>query len=147
MRSLRPVIRPFRPRPVWPRTNGRLGVANHQASPGTAIVALPTEIDIANAHEVYLLLSAALTPGINIVVADLSRTIFCDVRGVRALIKAQNDAAAAGAELRLAVPPGRVRKLLAMISLDGELRIFPGIGPATARPGGPASLSATDGAH
>jgi anti-sigma B factor antagonist len=111
-----------------------------QPAAGIAIVALPAEIDIANADEICDLLRAALVPGIGVIVADLTGATFCDVSGVRALIRAQNDAVAAGAELRVAVPPGRVRMLLNLISPDGQLRVFPTAGRAAAQPTGPASL-------
>ncbi|HEY0717279.1 MAG TPA: STAS domain-containing protein [Streptosporangiaceae bacterium] len=48
-------------------------------------MALPAEIDIANADAVCELLCAALRPGVGVVVGDLSGTTFCDVSGVRAV--------------------------------------------------------------
>jgi anti-sigma B factor antagonist len=113
---------------------GRSIVDDHQTAAGTAIVALPPEIDIANADEVCDLLCAALGPGVDVLVADLTRVSFCDVRGVRALFRARDVAAATGAELRVVVPPGRIRKLLNLISPDGRLRLYPTVGQAAQPP-------------
>jgi anti-anti-sigma factor len=125
MRSLGLVAPAFLARADRPRTWGRSTVTSHLTAAGIAVVAMPPEIDIANADQVCGLLCAALAVGIEVVVADLSGTVFCDVRGVRALIQARDRLAAAGAELRLAGPPGRVRKVLTLIVPDGQLRIFP----------------------
>jgi anti-anti-sigma factor len=100
-------------------------VTGHLAAVGTVVVALPPEIDIANADQVCGLFCAALAVGIEVVVGDLSGTSFCDVSGVRALIRARDRVASSGAELRLAVPPGRVHKVLTLIVPDGQLQIFP----------------------
>jgi anti-anti-sigma factor len=107
-------------------------VNGYRAPAGTIVVGLPSEIDIANADRVHDLLCAALAPGIDVVVGDLTSGTFCDVSGVRALLRARNQAVAAGAELRLAVPPGRLRKLLNLISPDGQLRIYPSVRRAAA---------------
>ena len=132
MRALRPMIRPAWPWASWPPTGGHLTVNGYRTPAGTVVVGLPSEIDIANADRVHDLLCAALAPGIDVVVGDLTSGTFCDVSGVRALLRARNQAVAAGAELRLAVPPGRLRKLLNLISPDGQLRIYPSVRRAAA---------------
>src|ERR1700744_4059280 len=92
---------------------------------GLAIVALPAEIDIANAEQVWHRLSAALAPGGEGVVAALSATTLCAAGGIRALRRVRAEAPAPRVELRLAVPPGRVRHLLELLSLDRQLAIYP----------------------
>jgi anti-sigma B factor antagonist len=107
-------------------------VHNPQKTAGLAIVALPAEIDIANAEQVWHRLSAALAPGVEVVVADLSATTFCDASGIRALLRVRDQAAVTRVELRLAVPPGRVRNPLELLSLDRQLAIYPSASQAAA---------------
>jgi len=78
------------------------------------VVRLPAEIDSSNAEHVRERLCAALRPGVQVVVADLTATTFCDVAGVRGLARARNHAAAMSTEIRLAVRPGPVRRVLTM---------------------------------
>ncbi len=101
------------------------------------VVRLPAEIDSSNAEHVRQQLCAAVTPDVRIVVADLTGTTFCDVAGVRGLARARAFAAAGQAELRLAVRPGPVRRILLMLSSGGPFLIYPSTGDAMA----PGTLS------
>jgi anti-sigma B factor antagonist len=101
----------------------------------TVVVALPAEIDIANADQVEAQLTAACAPGVT-VIADLSATEFCDSSGARALLTAHQRAAAAGGELRAAIPAAAVRRAMSLLALDTILNIYPGLAEALA--GGPA---------
>jgi anti-sigma B factor antagonist len=105
------------------------------ATQGTVVVALPAEIDIANAEQVQRQLAAALKPGVTVLVADLTGTIFCDASGISALLRARARAAETGAELRLVVPPGRVHRLLDVLGLAGHLQIYPTTSHAQAAAG------------
>jgi anti-anti-sigma factor len=96
------------------------------------VVRLPAEIDSSNAEHVRQRLCAALIPGVRVVVADLTGTTFCDVAGVRGLSRARTRATAMNTELRLAVRPGPVRRVLAMISPGGPFLIYASTGEATA---------------
>jgi anti-anti-sigma factor len=98
------------------------------------VVRLPAEIDSSNAEHVCQQLCTALTPGARIVVADLTTTTFCDVAGVRALARARAFATARNTELRLAVRPGPVRRVLLMISLGSPFLLFASTGEAMADP-------------
>lgn len=60
------------------------------------VVTLPPEIDIANASQVQASLMAAVESGARLVIAEMSRTTFCDVRGARAIMWAGEAATAAG---------------------------------------------------
>jgi anti-sigma B factor antagonist len=92
-----------------------------QASP--AIVVLPAEIDVTNSAQVLAQLAAALTPGVPLVIADMTSTIFCDTSGVRALVEANNRAEAGNIGFRLAISPeGSVRRVL---ELTGIIRVLP----------------------
>ena len=53
---------------------------------GPAVVVLPDEIDFLNADSVGERLAAALVPGVAVVIADLTVTVFCDCAGVRSLL-------------------------------------------------------------
>jgi|SRR6185437_12181650 len=87
------------------------------------VVVLPAEIDVTNSAGVYDQLVAALTPGVDTVIADLTATSFCDSSGVRALMHAHERAAASDVRLRLAVSPdGSVRRVL---QLTGAGRVVP----------------------
>jgi anti-sigma B factor antagonist len=125
VRTLFLTLRPAGPWIDRPRTGIRSTVHNPEKTAGVSIVALPAEIDIANAEQVWRRLSAALAPGVEVVVADLSATTFCDASGIRALLRVRDQVAATRVELRLAVPPGRVRNLLELLSLDRQLAMYP----------------------
>jgi anti-anti-sigma factor len=87
------------------------------------VVVLPAEIDVTNADEVHERLGAALTSGVDAVIADLTLTSFCDSSGVHAIMRTQERAATRDVELRLAVSPGgSVRRVL---QLTGADRIMP----------------------
>jgi anti-sigma B factor antagonist len=108
------------------------------------VVRLPAEIDMSNADAVAAQLSDACAPGLT-VIADLSATTFCDSSGVRALLTAHKEAAAGSARLRAAVPPGgAVRRLLALLTVDTILKVFPSVAEALAagNPGLPGDLPA-----
>ena len=99
------------------------------------MVALPAEIDIANADQVEAQLCAACVPGV-LVIADLSATTFCDSSGARALLTAHQRAGAGGGSLRAVVPSAAVRRTMALLALDTILRLYASVDEALA--GGPA---------
>jgi anti-sigma B factor antagonist len=103
------------------------------------VVTLPAEIDMSNAAAVEAQLLAARAPGVT-VIADLSATTFCDSSGIRALLTAHHDAAVGDARLRAVVPPGPVRRILALTAFDTILHIFPTVTEALAA-GHPGPLS------
>lgn len=101
------------------------------------IVALPDEIDITNADAVGRELRSACQPGAAVVIADMTQTAHCDSSGVRQLLLAADAAGACGAELRLVIPSAAVWRLLSVLGLDRELKIYPSLGSAlTAGPPG-----------
>jgi anti-sigma B factor antagonist len=104
------------------------------------VVTLPAEIDMSNADAVEAQLRGACMPGVT-VIADLSATTFCESSGFRALLSAHNQAAAGNAQLRAAVPSGTVRRMLALLTLDAILQVFPSAAEAMAagNPGAPSN--------
>jgi anti-sigma B factor antagonist len=90
-----------------------------------SVVVLPAEIDVTNSEEVYEQLTAALSPGVGTVIADLTPTSFCDSSGVHAIMHAHEWAAARDVGLRLAVSPGgSVRRVLQLTGADHLIPIF-----------------------
>jgi anti-anti-sigma factor len=95
-----------------------------------AVVSLPAEIDITNAAGAGTKLAAALAPGITVVVADMTATTFCDSSGVRMLVRAGEQAAAHGAELRLAVPSPAVQRTFTLIGVHSLLPVYTSLADA-----------------
>jgi len=102
---------------------------NDQASRvAPVIVALPAEIDVTNSDQVYDRLVAALAPGVQIVIADLTSTSFCDSSGVRMIARAYESAAARDVRLELAVPlEGSVRRVLQLTGVGSLMAIYPSL--------------------
>ena len=103
------------------------------------VVTLPDEIDMTNSDDVYNQLCSAMTPGIEIVIADLRLTTFCDAGGSTALSHARDHATEAGVEIRFVIPPGNVLRVLEMLGLDQVLPTYPSLGAAL--DGSPADRS------
>jgi anti-sigma B factor antagonist len=101
--------------------------AQYRALVVPEIVALPEEIDITNAASCGDGLRAAIRPGVAVVIADMTRTAFCDSQGMRQLVLAHDRAMEAGAELRLAIESPAVLRALKITGLDQLLQIYPGM--------------------
>jgi anti-anti-sigma factor len=100
-----------------------------------AVVTLPNEIDVTNASQVYDALTRAQGSGTRVVVADASQTTFCDCAGLRTLIRAHDQAAAAGIDLRVAAATSRkVRRILELTGAAQVLDIYPTLTAALAGP-------------
>jgi anti-sigma B factor antagonist len=94
-------------------------------------VVLPAEIDVTNSELVHDKLVAALTPGVGVVVADMTSTNFCDSSGVHAVIFAHEAAAARGVQMRIAVSPeGSVRRVLQLIGVASVVPVYPTLAEA-----------------
>jgi anti-anti-sigma factor len=95
------------------------------------VVVLPAEIDVTNSELVHDQLVAALTPGVSVVVADMTSTSFCDSSGVHAVIFAHEAAAARGVQMRIAVlPEGSVRRVLQLIGVASVVPVYPSLAEA-----------------
>ena len=94
-----------------------------QSSP--VIITLPPEIDLTNADEVLEMITAACAPGVSVIIADLTGTTFCDSGGLQRLLQASRKAAAAGAELRLAISPdGAVSRIIELTGISQYLPVY-----------------------
>lgn len=104
------------------------------------VVTLPAEIDFMNADKVCDQICAAFRPGITVVIADLTTTIFCDSAGVRHLLLAHERAREGEVELRFAVSAtGSVQRVLGLTGVDRVLAVYRTLDAAKAgrRPPGP----------
>ena len=100
-----------------------------QATP--VVVVLPAEIDVTNSELVHDRLMAAASPGVDVVIADMTSTTFCDSSGVHAVIFAHEAAAARGVQMRLAVSPdGSVRRVLQLIGVGSVMPVYPSLAEA-----------------
>jgi anti-sigma B factor antagonist len=108
---------------------------------GVPVVAVPEEIDMANAEELgsALLEAAAGSPGT--LVADMSRTQYCDSSGIHALLAAHKRAQANGCELLLVVPDAAVRRVFTITGIDRLIPYFTSLDAALAH----TSASRSDG--
>jgi anti-anti-sigma factor len=99
---------------------------NRHLTDGTpAVVALPAEIDLSNADQVYDQLHAALVSGAAVVIADFTATRFCDCACLNRLLRAYNQAVAQDVQLRLVIPPGApVRQVVKVLGLDQQLPVY-----------------------
>ena len=89
---------------------------------GVPVVTAPEEIDITNAPELRSALLEAAAHGHGTLVADMTRTQFCDSSGLHTLLAAHKRAQAKGGELRLAISAAPVLRVLAITGID---RIIP----------------------
>lgn len=95
------------------------------------VVTLPGEIDITNDGHVQDTLTCALDDGTAVLIADATRTSFCDCSGVHVLLRIHHKAAAAGAQLRVVASPA-MRRILKLTGADRVLDTYPALAAAQA---------------
>jgi anti-anti-sigma factor len=105
---------------------------------GSVIVALPAEIDIVNAATVSEALLELLNQGASGLVADMTSTRFCDVAGIRAIVRAHCHAQSVGGWFRVVVPDDYVRRTFALIGAENIVTLYPGLDAAVLPAGGPS---------
>jgi hypothetical protein len=120
----------------------------HTCAP-PVIVTLPAQLDAAAAERAADQITGAFTPGVSVVIADLTAAACCDRSAIRNLLKAHRKAAARGGQVRFAIRPGGplheitgfagTHPLLAVYptlqhALTGRSPIPPGNGAAFRRP-------------
>lgn len=112
----------------------RDGKGHFPQQPGVAVITLPREIDISNDRHVQDILTRALAGGTAVLIVDASATTFCDCAGVRALVLAQDRAAAAGAQLRLVVVGAVMQRVLDLTGTGLLFDSYPTLAAAVAGP-------------
>jgi len=100
-----------------------------------AVVTLPAEVDVSNADQVRQDLAVVLAQDASLVIADMSKTTFCDSAGVTALVRVVRQANAGGAGLRVAASAPAVTRVLAITGVDRLIEIYPSVAAAMADPG------------
>ncbi len=109
------------------------------------IMELPGEVDLLNAADVSDMLLAALHRGAAGVIADMSRTRFCDVAGCRAVTRASRRAQLLGTWARAVVPSPAVRRVFRLTGADQLIPVCTTLDDALAlvtRTGSPATAPA-----
>ncbi len=101
-----------------------------------AVVTLPTEIDVTNAGLVREELLSVLNQGAALLIADLSKTSFCDSAGVSALVRAFRRATISASAMRLVVSTPAVQRVLSITGVDRLVDTFPSVAASLASPGG-----------
>ena len=101
-----------------------------------AVVTLPAEIDVTNADAVREELLSVLSQGTALLIADLSKTSFCDSAGVSALVRTFRRAASSESSMRLVVSTPAVQRVLSITGVDRLLETFPSVAASLAGPGG-----------
>src|SRR6185437_7170510 len=131
-----------RPPEVTQMQDGRFPV---EMVDGVPVVAAPEEIDITNAPDLRSALLEAAANGHGTVVADLSRTQFCDSSGLHTLLAAHKRATAAGGDVLLVLPGNAVLRVFTITGVDQIIPNFTSLDTALAqtsacgsnRPNGP----------
>ena len=104
---------------------------------GVPVVTAPEEIDITNAPELRAALLEA-ADGRRTLMADMTRTRFCDSSGLHTLLTAHKRAQAEGGELLLVIPNAAVLRVFALTCIDRMIPNFTSLDDALAHasPGG-----------
>lgn len=98
---------------------------------GVPVVGAPQEIDMANARELGSALEAAADrPGT--LVADMSRTQYCDSSAIHTLLAGHKRAQADGGELLLVVPDAAVLRVFMITGIDRLIPTFTNLKDALA---------------
>ena len=111
-----------------------------------SVVTLPAEIDVTNADATREELLAVLNQGAAMLVADMSKTVFCDSSGVSALVRVFRHAATSGAAIRLVVSTPGVQRVLSITGVDRLVDVYPSVAASLAGPKGQADPAWPDGA-
>ena len=71
-----------------------------------SVVTLPAQLDAAAAEQAAGQITAAFTPGVRVVIADLTAAACCNRSAIRNLLKAHRKATVRGRQVRFAIRPG-----------------------------------------
>jgi anti-sigma B factor antagonist len=116
-----------------------------------AVVTLPAEIDVTIADTVQKELLAVIDEGATLLIADMSKTNFCDSAGVSALVRVFRRASASGSSMRLVISTPAVQRVISITGVDRVVDIFPSVAASLAgpydEPGQPDGRDARDPAR
>jgi anti-anti-sigma factor len=88
------------------------------SQPAVTIARLAGELDIATAAALRERLFSVFSPGVRLLIIDLSGVSFGDVSGLAVLVATQRRARRLGIAVRLAAPRPQVARLLRITGLD-----------------------------
>jgi hypothetical protein len=92
------------------------------------VVTLPAELDAAAAEQAADQITAAFTPGVGVVIADLTAAACCDRSAIRNLLKAHRKAAVQGGQVRFAIrPDGPLHQLTGFAGTHPLLAVYPNL--------------------
>jgi len=100
----------------------------------TTVVAVFGDVDLATAPQLRQHLSDLVGRGCARLAVDLKATDFLDSSGLSALVSGLKRARAAGGDLVLVCPPGRIRRLLEVVALDQVFSVYPDLADLPAMP-------------
>jgi anti-anti-sigma regulatory factor len=90
------------------------------------LVTLPAQISTATAEQAAEQISAAFTPGVSVVIADLTCTACRDRSAIRHLLKAHRKATARGRQVRFAIRPGgSLHRITEFADIHPLLAVYP----------------------
>jgi anti-sigma B factor antagonist len=105
-----------------------------------AVVSMPAEIDITNAHEIRQALRTAARHGAKVLIIDMSATTFCDSAGVQAIIDAYNQVGAdnegGSSHTELRIVAIAVRRIITLVGIDQLMPVYSTLEAALADPPG-----------
>lgn len=94
------------------------------ASP--VIVRFPAQINAANAEQAAGQITASFTPGVDVVIADLTATTCRDGSAIRHLLKAHRKAAVRGRQVRFAIRPSEpMHRITDSADIHPLLAVYP----------------------
>jgi anti-sigma B factor antagonist len=100
---------------------------------GVPVMAAPEEIDVTNAPELRAALLEAAAHGNGTLVADLTRTQFCDSSGLHTLLAAHKRAQAEDGEMLLVIADATVLRVFAITGIDRMIPNFTSLEEALAQ--------------
>jgi anti-sigma B factor antagonist len=97
-----------------------------------AVITLPEEIDVTNADMVREELLSVMNQGATLLIADMSKTNFCDSAGVSALVRTFRRASSGAETMRIVVSTPAVQRVLSITGVDRLVDIFPSVAASLA---------------
>jgi anti-anti-sigma factor len=89
------------------------------------VIALPEHIGVSDSEPIREQLLGLVNQGAEVLVADMTGTVSCDLSGADALLRTYQRASASDTELRIAVAAPVVRRVLEASGLDRLVSIYP----------------------
>ena len=99
---------------------------SQQTFAAPVIVTFPAQLGATAAERAADQITAAFTPGVSVVIADLTGTACCDHSAIRNLLKAHRKATARGGQVRFAIrPDGPLRQITGFAGTHPLLAVYP----------------------